>query len=378
MAEMLKVFHLINSLSSGGAELHLLSLCRRLLRLGVDLVVAYLKEHVKGSRSLREDFEAEGCRVINLQADRRYDWRLLSRFAAALAEESPSLVHTHLPRADFAGGLRHLVSRRTPWVCSIHDIYSQSWSGYWALPLIGQLWRRTDGLIAISQAVKDWLVAEWHILPARVIVIHYGIEASGFSMPQAPPHIATDMAGHRIIGSMGRLEPRKGHETLIRAMPEILQQLPGASLQIAGHDPWDYEQVLQAVIDELGLEPLVQLLGFQNDVPAFLHKLNVFALASHSEGFGQVILEAMAAGKPVVASRIAPFTEIVLEGETGLLVEPKNPNAFADAICWLLTHPREAQQMGERGRERVRRYFSADCMAAQTLSFYHDLLSRRR
>jgi glycosyltransferase involved in cell wall biosynthesis len=378
MAETLKVFHLINSLSSGGAELHLLSLCQHLRRLGVNSVVAYLKEHVRGSRSLRYDFETEGFRVINLQADMRYDWRLLGRFAAALGEESPRLVHTHLPRADFAGGLRHLVLRRTPWVCSIHDIYSESWSGHWALPLFGRLWRRTDGLIAISQAVKDWLVAEWHIPPAQIAVIHYGIEASRFRSPHADPDIAADTRGPGIIGSIGRLEPRKGHETLIRAMPEILQRLPEASLQIAGHDPWDYGQVLQAVINDLGLERQVQLLGFRDDVPAFLHGLDVFALASHSEGFGQVIIEAMAAGKPVVASRIAPFTEIVLEGETGLLVESKNPKAFADAICWLLTHPRQAQQMGKCGQEQIRGHFSAERMAEQTFSLYHELLSRRR
>ena len=378
MAEAIRVFHLINSLSGGGAELHLLSLCRHLRRLGVEPVVACLKEHVTGSRSLRQDFEAEDFRVINLQADKRYDWRLLGRFAAALAKESPSLVHTHLPRADFAGGLRHLVSRRTPWVCSIHDIYSQSWSGRWALPLFARLWRRTDGLIAISQAVKDWLVAEWHIPPARVIVIHYGIEATRFGRPQVDSHIGADKGGKRVIGSMGRLEPRKGHETLIRAMPEILQRLPQASLQIAGHDPWDHGPVLQALITEIGLGRQVQLLGFRDDVPGFLHTLDVFALASHSEGFGQVIIEAMAAGKPIVASRIAPFTEIVLDGETGLLVERENPKAFADAICWLLSHPCEAQQMGEQAQERVRSHFSAEHMAAQTLSLYHALLSRRR
>jgi glycosyltransferase involved in cell wall biosynthesis len=377
MAETLKVFHLINSLSSGGAELHLLALCRHLRRLGVDPVVGYLKEHVRGSRSLRRNFEAEDFRVINLQADRRYDWRLLGRFAAALSRESPNLVHTHLPRADFAGGLRHLVSRRTPWVCSIHDIYSRSWSGHWALPLFDRLWRRTDRLIAISQAVKDWLVTEWHIPAEQVIVIHYGIEVTRFVSPQVGSHAAADMEGRRILGSMGRLEPRKGHETLIRAMPEIFQRVPEASLQIAGHDPWDYGQVLQAVIDDLGLERYVDLLGFQEDVPAFLHRLDVFALASYSEGFGQVIIEAMAAGKPVVARRIAPFTEIILDGETGLLVEPENPKAFADAIAWLLTRPREARDMGARGRERVGRHFSAERMAAETLSLYHDLLSRR-
>jgi glycosyltransferase involved in cell wall biosynthesis len=106
--------------------------------------------------------------------------------------------------------------------------------------------------------------------------------------------------------------------------------------------------------------------------------LDVFVLASHSEGFGQVVIEAMAAGRPVVARRIPPLTEIVVDGETGLLVEPENPKAFAEAIAWLLLHPHEARSMGRHGQERVRSHFSSARMAAHTLAFYHELLRASR
>jgi glycosyltransferase involved in cell wall biosynthesis len=100
----------------------------------------------------------------------------------------------------------------------------------------------------------------------------------------------------------------------------------------------------------------------------------VFAFASRSEGFGQVIIEAMAAGKPVLASKIAPITEIVRDGETGILVNPDDPQAFADAITWLVTHPEQAQQMGRRGQERVYSHFSAQRMADETVSLYQGLV----
>lgn len=229
-------------------------------------------------------------------------------------------------------------------------------------------------LIAISQAVKDWLVQARQIPSQAVTVIHYGIEAERYANPAPESHNPTNVREKQVIGAIGRLEPRKGHEILIRAMGESLQQIPQTSLQIAGHDPWGYRPVLEAVIAELDLGRRVQLIGFQNNVPAFLHSLDVFALASHSEGFGQVVIEAMAAGKPVVAGKFAPLTEIVADDETGFLVEPQNPKAFADAICWLLTHPREARAMGRRGQERVRSHFSAERMAAQTLSLYRTLL----
>jgi glycosyltransferase involved in cell wall biosynthesis len=181
-------------------------------------------------------------------------------------------------------------------------------------------------------------------------------------------------AGRAVIGTIGRLEPRKGQAGLIQAMPAVLHKVPNASLLIAGHDPWGYGQTLQALITELGLGERVQLVGFQDDVPAFLSGVDMFAFASRAEGFGQVLLEAMAAGRPVVASKLAPHTEIVVDGETGLLVQVDNPSAFAAGISWLLLHPEEAQRMGRRGQDRVYHYFSAERMAAETLVLYRTLI----
>jgi glycosyltransferase involved in cell wall biosynthesis len=161
-------------------------------------------------------------------------------------------------------------------------------------------------------------------------------------------------------------------------MPTILREIPGACLHIAGHDLLGYGRTLEALIDKIGLDGCVRLVGFKRDVPSFMHALDVFAFASRTEGFGQVVIEAMAAGKPVVASRIPPLTEIVVDRETGLLAEPDNPEAFAQGITWLLSHPDEAQEMGRRGLERVQNHFSAERMAAETLALYETVLSQRR
>jgi glycosyltransferase involved in cell wall biosynthesis len=118
----------------------------------------------------------------------------------------------------------------------------------------------------------------------------------------------------------------------------------------------------------------LRFLGFQNDVPSFLHAIDVFAFASRSEGFGQVVIEAMAAGKPVVASRIAPLTEIVVDGETGLWAELENPKSFAEKILWLLSHPEESRAMGRRGKERVYTLFSASRMVEETVCVYEATL----
>lgn len=370
----MRILHLIKTLYVGGAELHLLNLCRQLKRQGVEIAVAYLQDPIEwGSSPLHSAFEQSGIRIVNLGADRLYDIRWISRLASLLKEERPDILHSHLPRADFAGFIGHLLRPSIPWVCSVHDIYSKSWSGKWTLPLFKSVWCQADALMAISHAVKDWVAQEMCVPSEKVTVIHYGIEPERFARPNFALHENSALNSPMIIGSIGRLEWRKGHECLIRAMPTVLHHVPNVSLLIAGHDPWGYGRTLQALIDQLELNGRVRIVGFQNDVPSFLQSINVFAFASRSEGFGQVVVEAMAAGRPVVASKIPPLTEIVVDGQTGLLAEPRDPEAFADAILWLLMHPQEASQMGKQGQERVRTKFSAERMTADTILLYRSL-----
>jgi glycosyltransferase involved in cell wall biosynthesis len=372
-----KILHLINTLSAGGAELHLLTLCRHLKRQGLEPVVACLREQVGGSRSLRDDFEDEGIRVIRLETDGRFDLRSISRLAGLVAKERPNILHTHLPRADIAGACRRLLHPSVPWICSVHDIHDNSWSGRWTLPIFNFIWRRADRVIAISHAVKDWLVKDRAVPAEKVSVIHYGIEAERFSQSRSDLAQEWVLEDKLVIGAIGRLEPRKGHDCLLYAIAELKKIVPGVSLLIAGHDPWGYGKELQSLIERLDISKEVRLVGFQSDVAAFLGAIDIFAFATQSEGFGQVVIEAMAAGKPVVASKIAPLTEIIREGETGVLVSRDDPRAFADAIAWLFTHPDQAREMGKRGQARVYNHFSAGKMAAKTLLLYDDVLRER-
>jgi glycosyltransferase involved in cell wall biosynthesis len=371
-----KILQLINSLSAGGAELHLLTLCRHLKKQNVEVVVACMREQVRDSRSLRVDFEKEGIKIITLNADSRYDYRFFGKIARVLTEECPDVLHTHLPRADLAGAFARFLNPSAAWVCSVHAIYSEDWSGRWTLPLIRCLWRRADAMLCISHAVKDWLTQQG-VPSEKARVIHYGIEMERFSQSVVRFGEKSNLNGYTVIGSIGRLEPRKNHECLIAAMPDVCKSVPNALLLIAGHDAWGYGETLRRLIDQLGLGANVRLVGFQNDVPSFLSAIDVFAFATKSEGFGQVLVEAMAAGKPVVASRIPPLTEIVVDGETGLLVEPGQPKAFADAITELLIDLDQRQCMSRLAERRVQRHFAADRMVAETLALYDELCKRK-
>jgi glycosyltransferase involved in cell wall biosynthesis len=370
-----KILQLINTLSAGGAELHLLTLCRFLRKQNVEIVVACLREEVKDSRSLRADFEKEGIKTIILNASSRYDHRFFAQIARVVRLERPNVLHTHLPRADLAGAFARFLNPSIGWVSSVHAIYSEDWSGRWTLPFFNLLWRRADVMLCISHAVRDWLVARG-VPSVKARVIHYGIEPEKFVEARVNLRDQWGLNGHPIIGSIGRLEPRKNHECLIAAMPKICTVVPNALLLIAGHDPWGHGARLQQQVDDLGLGKNVRLLGFQNDIASFLKAIDVFAFATNSEGFGQVIVEAMAMAKPVVASKVPPLTEIVVDGETGLLVD-LDPKAFAPSLIQLLMEPSKRAQMGERGRERVSECFTAERMCQQTILLYEELLQRR-
>ena len=374
----MKVLHLINTLSAGGAELHLLTLCRYLRDQGNDVAVACLREKVKGSRSLRPDFESENIRVMNLEADSRYNLGFLGRLLSLVRRERPEILHTHLPRADIAGALVSRPASRPALVCSVHGIYRERWFGSWAAPFMRWAYGDADAVIAISAAVEDWLRQDLGICGNHVRVIHYGIEPERFAPSTKKSQPAINQRNDPVvIGSMGRLEPGKGFDCLIRAMQIVRAQIPEATLLIAGHDPLGYGAALQKLIADLNLEQQVRLVGFQADTPAFFKQIDLFAFASHSEGFGQVVIEAMAAANPVIVSKIPPLTEIVIDGENGLLVERGNPNAFADAMIRLSTNPAKRWRMGGLGQERINKHFTVAKMASETMSLYEQLLKEK-
>ena len=158
-------------------------------------------------------------------------------------------------------------------------------------------------------------------------------------------------------------------------MPLLLERVPNAHAAIAGGG--ELEPYLRELAEELGVMQRVHVLGPRQDVPALMHALDVFAMPSIWEGFGLVLLEAMAAGKPIVASRVATIPEVVVDGETGLLVPAGDAAALADALASLAAHPELARHMGEAGRERLRQRFSIDKMVGDTETLYRELLDER-
>jgi glycosyltransferase involved in cell wall biosynthesis len=180
-----------------------------------------------------------------------------------------------------------------------------------------------------------------------------------------------------LVGFVGQIVPRKGVTTLITAMAEVVARLPEARLVIVGCAPPDeheYEAECRQLSTRLGLDAHVHFVGYRRDVPAFMRTFDVFALPTRNEPFGKVVIEAMAAGCPVVASRVGGIPEIITGPELGTLIEPDDPPELASALLDYLTDASRRRAVSAAGAASVRARFGMPSMLGHLQTIYDDLL----
>lgn len=372
----MKIMYVVNAFGAGGAERHLLVLARHMVSAGHSVRIVALTEEIPGgSKSLKGEFALAGAQVEALDGrwvrwlgDLRR-WYLLRKIAIAWI---PDIVHSHLPRADLAASFVKRALPGTIWISTIHDAYIKGvYAGYWVFPWIGWNWRLADHVLAVSGHARRWVVDHLRVADSNVTTIYHGISRPPIELP---PRVRGEAIHERIvtIGCLSRFEQRKGIATLIKAMVSVHEKYPSARLVVAGSDPTGYASKMQKLAKSLKIDHAVDIQGFCDTPYDFLNQLDVFAFASHSEGFGLVLLEAMVIGVPIVASNIYPLNHIVLDGTTGLLADPADPSTFAAAICRLLSDTKLADRISEAGKARCLLYFSEEKMLDSTEILYKD------
>jgi len=371
----MKIMYVVNTFGAGGAERHLLALAGHMVRAGHSVLVVALTRSVSGgAKNIADHFVSAGAQIATL--DRAgvawlHDagrWFGLCKLARAWA---PDILHSHLPRADFAASIVKRILPDTIWISTAHDSYIKGvYSGYWVFRWLGWNWRLADHIVAVSGHAQRWVLEELRLPKAGTSIIYHGISKLPAAL-KAPVKVPS--AHPFVVGCLARYEPRKGMDTLIKAMVTICEEYPDARLVIAGSDPTGYANDLRRLADTLLVGHAVDILEFCDDPYAFLSRLDVFAFASISEGFGIVLLEAMAIGLPVVVSDIYPLNHIVVERETGILASPAEPEAFAAALIELLENPELAYRLGEAGRLRCLQEFSEQKMMQATERLYIGL-----
>jgi glycosyltransferase involved in cell wall biosynthesis len=230
-------------------------------------------------------------------------------------------------------------------------------------------------MVAVSQDLKRFVCEQVGIDAGRVEVIYNGVSSAQTVTETEIRQCKSELgiAGKSpILGVVGSLYPVKGHRFLIAAMPEILRRWPDVVLLVIGRGK--LEASLEAQAEELGVGAHVRFLGLRQDVPRLLSALDVFVLPSLSEGLSLALLEAMAAGKPVVATEVGGNPEVVIPGETGYLAKPEDTTDLTAKLTVLLESPLVMQQCARYGAQRALQFFSIEQMTAQYRVLYRKLL----
>jgi glycosyltransferase involved in cell wall biosynthesis len=230
-----------------------------------------------------------------------------------------------------------------------------------------------DLVISVNAEDRQRAIENKVAPPDKIVTVLNGIDTTPFEKAQAPTTLRDELdpTGEAILlGSTGRLSTQKGFSYLINAMPLVLEAYPDARLVIAGKGPL-YEE-LDALIGELALNEQCKLLGFRDDIPELLTCLDIFVLPSLWEGLSISLLEAMAAGKPIVATDIRGTREVLEDGVDGVVVPPGDPAALKGGIADLIEDRERALVLGECAREKVRTAFSEEAMVRNTLELYRS------
>jgi glycosyltransferase involved in cell wall biosynthesis len=246
------------------------------------------------------------------------------------------------------------------------------------------LYRRVDRVIAISDVIQRNFTAMHPIDPARVVTIHNGIDPARFRPDAAARARVRDELGfaddHLVVGIVGRVTPSKGHREFLDMAARLAGDFPQARFLVVGEATRGEEDEGRAILDGIDAGPLrgrVTVTGFRRDVPDLLTGMDVFAFPSHNEAFGLALIEAMATGLPTVSSDCDGVLDIVVEGETGLMVPPRDGAKLAAAAAILLGDAALRERMGRAGRARVLERFTEDRMAAAIDRLYDEALAAR-
>lgn len=307
----------------------------------------------------------------------REAWRL----ARLLRRHPTDLFHTQntgceeSPVAARLAGCRRVVG--TFHVDSTYDLHRErSGPAHRLLETVSN--RCLDAALAVSrQTGRDW-VRRTHIPRDRVATIHNGIDPARFGrrQPQADARRALGLPPDGlVVGGVGRLDEAKGFADLLAAAARLRPEFPGLTVAIAGEGP--LRKGLEGLAVRLGLAGTVRFLGFQPDVQPVLDALDVYAMPSLCEALPFALLEAMAAGLPAVGSTVGGIPEVIVPGETGLLVPPRSPDRLAAAVAELLrAGPAARERLGAAGRARVAAHFHERDMVRRTVEVYRRLVGR--
>ena len=371
-----KILHITKMKGVSGSENHLLTLLSELdkKRFTVYLCVLTEPQHIPLLYEYKQRLERDGVTVFFLKCRRYIDFSVVRKLKRFLEIEQIQLVHTHLIHADLYGTLAAKFAGVRTIISSRHndDRFRHNPLLIW---LNWVLARRHTKLIVISDWIGKFLQDVERIPVEKIIRIHYGLHAEPIAKQANAKYVRREFQIPEdvpVIGTIGRLTAQKGQQYLLQAIKEIRPEFPMLRVVLVGDGELRTE--LETLARDLGIRENIIFTGYRHDAIKLLSGFDFFVFPSLWEGFGLVLLEAMALKKAIVASRVSAIPESVRAGETGILVPPEEAEPLAEALRTLLYNHELAQKMGTAGYERLQHEFSVTKMVQATTSLYESLL----
>jgi glycosyltransferase involved in cell wall biosynthesis len=367
-----RIAQLVTELDPGGAERVVHDLATGLDPARFESVVISLED--AGGEVARWLGEA-GVPVRSVGMRRKLDPGARKRLASILRDERAELLHTHLLHASYLGRRAARAGGVGAVVSTVH-LVERAWLPWRTLAdrLTAPL---ADAVVCVSESVRSQYLARVGADAGRIRVIHNGIAPARFRGPFDRAEIRRELGldeADRVVASLGRLRRQKGHDIALRAFAAVAREDERARLLVVGDGP--ERARLERLRARLSLGERAVFTGQRRDVPEILSAADCLVAASRYEGFGLAVAEGMAAGVPVVASRVDSIPELIEDGVTGLLVPPGDADALARAVARVLGDPELARFLGARARERVSERFTLSRMLRAHEELYDELLDR--
>jgi len=375
---MAKIIFYTDTPIYGGAERHMTLLARNLIRNGDQVTIIF--SGFKQLNSWQEELKKTGIPTIRLKVSHKHDPRHFLQLKKIFNKEKPEILHLHLWNpascryAFFAAD-----KKNTRIVATEHDPFPIK--GF-RKSIKNKCLKKTDHVIAVSNANKEYLIKEYPELKNKISVVHNGIDLESFEKELIHftaqekykiRHILFNAGNNDfIIISIAALHARKGLKYLIEAYKQALNEIPNSKLVVIGEGPQEKE--LKKLIKSLEIFNNVVLLGFQKNIPGILKSSDLFVLPSIKEAFGLVLLEAMACQLPIIASEVGGIPEIIHNHKNGELVKAASSKELAAKIIELYKNTAQREKIAFLGNHYVKN-FDAKEMARKTEQIYHKVLS---